>query len=153
MIFTENCQISSEVLGFLFCRTSGQKPYISTLSHEKLKVANDIIVNASKDTGACYGVKKCAEIVYDRGKMVKGEGLDVLNERMEALDPGKSDVYKFLGCEQGERIDVLKVFKRVTDEIIKRMKSLVELELYEKNLIKAINCRVIPVAGYVMNVC
>ena len=29
--FTENCQISSEVLSFLFCRTSGQKPYISTL--------------------------------------------------------------------------------------------------------------------------
>ena len=41
-----------------------------------------MIVQASNDTGACYGVAKCAEVVFERGKMVKGEGLQVLNERM-----------------------------------------------------------------------
>ena len=35
----------------------------------------------------------------------------------------------------------------------KRLESLVELELYDKNLMRAINCRVIPVAAYAMNVC
>ena len=35
----------------------------------------------------------------------------------------------------------------------KRGKMLTELELYDRNMIKAINCRVIPVAGYPMNVC
>ena len=33
------------------------------------------------------------------------------------------------------------------------MESLVELELYDKNLVRAINCRVIPVVAYSMNVC
>ena len=34
----------------------------------------------------------------------------------------------------------------------KRLKSLTELELYDKNLIRAIKCGVIPVAAYTMNV-
>ena len=33
------------------------------------------------------------------------------------------------------------------------MRSLTQLELYDTNLVRAVNCRVIPVAGYVMNVC
>ena len=32
-----------------------------------------MIVKASNGTGTCYGVAKCAEIVFERGKMVKGE--------------------------------------------------------------------------------
>ena len=46
------------------------------------------------DTGACYGVKKCAEVIFKNGKMVKGEVLAVLEERMEALDPKLNEVYK-----------------------------------------------------------
>ena len=40
-------------------------------SHEQLSAANEMIVKASDDTGACYGVKKCAVIVFDHGKMVE----------------------------------------------------------------------------------
>lgn len=122
-------------------------------NHERLAIANEIIVQASHDTGACYGVKKCAEIVFERGKMVKSEGLDILEERMKALDPETSETYKFLGCEQGKKIDKEKVLERVSLEVQERMESLVQMELYDKNLVKAINCRVVPVAGYVMNVC
>ena len=35
----------------------------------------------------------------------------------------------------------------------KRLETLVELELYDKNLMRAIKCRVIPVAAYATNVC
>ena len=35
-------------------------------NHEKLKMVNETIVKASQDTGAGYGVKKCAEIVCNR---------------------------------------------------------------------------------------
>jgi hypothetical protein len=38
-----------------------------------LEIASEMIVNASMDTGAYYGVKKCAEVVFKDGKMVKGE--------------------------------------------------------------------------------
>ena len=105
------------------------------------------------DTRACYGVKKCAEVIFKNGKIVKGEGLAVLEERMKALDPEQNEVYKFLGCEQGNKIDVKKVMQRVKKEIAKRLEQLIEVNLNDENLVKAINSRVVPVAGYVMNVC
>ena len=38
-----------------------------------LKETNEIIVQASLDTGACYGLSECAEIVFGNGKMLKEE--------------------------------------------------------------------------------
>ena len=32
---------------------------------------------------ACNRVTKCAEVVFETGKMVKAEGLQLLNERMK----------------------------------------------------------------------
>ena len=122
-------------------------------NHEQLRCANELIVKASSDTGACYGVKKCAEMVFKKGKMVKGEGLDILEERMKALDPDKNEWYKFLGIEQSGKINKETVMSRITSEMKKRLESLAELELYDKNLMRAINSRVIPVAAYAMNVC
>ena len=88
--------------------------------HHKMEIANEMIVKVSMDTGVCYGVKKCAEIVIKEGKMVKGERLPVLEEKMKALDPEQNDVYKFLGVEQSNNIDVKKVLERVKKEIEKR---------------------------------
>ena len=89
-------------------------------NHHKMEIANEMIVKVSMDTGVCYGVKKCAEIVIKEGKMVKGERLPVLEEKMKALDPEQNDVYKFLGVEQSNNIDVKKVLERVKKEIKKR---------------------------------
>ena len=122
-------------------------------NHQKLEIANETIVKASMDTEVCYEVKKCTEIVFRKGKMVKGEGLPVLEEKMKALNPEKNDVCKFLGCEESDDIDGKKVLERVKKEIKKRTEHLVKLHLNDKNLMKAINCRVIPVTGYIMNVC
>ena len=40
-----------------------------------------MIVKASMDTGAGYGIKKCAEIVFRKGKMIKGKRLAALEEK------------------------------------------------------------------------
>ena len=117
-------------------------------NHQKLEIVNEIIVKASMDTGACYGVKKCAEIVFKKGRMVKGEGLTVLEEKMKALDPSQNEIYKFLGCEQADKIDVKRVMERVKTEIRKRLDHLVSLNLNDQNLVRAINSRVIPVADW-----
>jgi hypothetical protein len=85
--------------------------------------------------------------------IVKGEGLAIFEERMKALDTEQNEVYKFLGCEQGDKIDVKRVMQRVKKEIAKRLEQLVGMNLNDENLAKAINCRVVPVAGYIMNVC
>ena len=50
-------------------------------SHKTLKDVNEIIVQASHDTGACYGVSKCTEIVFEHDKMTKGRGLQVLKKK------------------------------------------------------------------------
>ena len=82
-------------------------------SHKALKIVNEIIVQASHDTGACYGVSKCAEIIYQNGKMVRGEGLQVLEERMKTMNPDENEVYKFLGIEKADGINTKAVYKRV----------------------------------------
>ena len=71
---------------------------------------------------------------------------------MKALDPEQREIYRFLGCEQAEKIDMERVMARVKVETLKRMNALVQQDLYDKNLIKAMNRTVIPVTGYVMNV-
>ena len=43
--------------------------------------------------------------------------------------------------------------ERIKKEIRKTLRHLTGLNLNDKNLMKAINCRVVTVAGYVMNVC
>ena len=72
-------------------------------SHKTLKDVNEIIVQATHDTGACYGVSKCAEIVFEHGKMTKGEGLQVLEEKKKTMDPDENEIYKLLGVEQSRR--------------------------------------------------
>ena len=41
---------------------------------------------ASNDTGALHGVKACVEIEFRKGTIVKGDNLDVLQKRLNALD-------------------------------------------------------------------
>ena len=122
-------------------------------SHNLLKEINEVIVQASLDTGACYGVSKRAEIVLEHGKTVKGEGLQVLQERMKILNPDQEEMYKFLGVEQADGIRTKQVYERVKEEMTKRLKLLMKSELNDENLIQVINSKVIPVAAYPMNVC
>ena len=105
-------------------------------SHKTLKDANDMIVQASNDTGACYGIAKCAEVVFERGKMVKGESLQVLNERMKTIDPEENEIGKFLGFEQADGIKNKKLYNRVKEEISRRMGVITKTELNDKNLVK-----------------
>ena len=47
---------------------------------------NEIIVQEIHDTGACYMVLKCPEIVFKREKMVRKEKVPLLDEKMETMD-------------------------------------------------------------------
>ena len=122
-------------------------------SHEIFRDVNEVIVQASHNTGACYGVSKCAEIVFQSGKIVRKEELEVLEERMKTMDPDKYEIYKFLGIEHVDRIKTKKIFERVKGKVNKRVKMLTNTELNDVNLVRAINTKVIPVAAYPMNVC
>ena len=41
-----------------------------------------------------------------------------------SLDPNKNEIYKFLGCEQADKIDAKRVMERVKKEIRKRLDHL-----------------------------
>ena len=69
-------------------------------NHNSLEAVDEMIIKTSHDTAACYSITKCGEVVFEHGKMVKGEGLDGLDERMNALEPDRNKMYRFLGCEQ-----------------------------------------------------
>ena len=85
--------------------------------------------------------------------MVKGEGLEVLEKRMKAIDPDENEIYRFLGIEQANGIKTKKVFERIKGEVNKMVKMLTNTKLNDVNLVRAINTKVIPVAAYSMNVC
>ena len=91
--------------------------------------------------------------MFERREMVKGEGLQVLNERIKTIDPDENEIYKFLRVEQADGRLKKEVYNRVKEEIIRRMNIITRTELNDKNLVKAINAKVIPVAAYPMNVC
>ena len=86
-----------------------------------MKDVNKTIVQASNDIDACHGVAKCAEIVFVRGKMVKGEDLQVLNKRMKTMDPNENEIYKLFGVEQANGIKMKEVYNRAKEEISGRM--------------------------------
>ena len=82
--------------------------------------------------------------------MLRGEELEVLEERMNTMDPEENGIYKFLGIEQADGIKTKTVFERVKGEVNKRVKM--NADLNNVNLVRAINTKVIPVAAYLMNV-
>ena len=73
-------------------------------SNEKeLQETDKTVTGVSQDNGVTFGVSKCAEIVYKRGKITWEEGLQIDNSKAECLDPKSVEYYKFLGIEEGHR--------------------------------------------------
>lgn len=65
-------------------------------NHELLSTLNEMIVKASDDTEVCYRMRKYAEMIFEHGKIVKENGMDLGEERMRTLDPDTGELYKFL---------------------------------------------------------
>ena len=119
---------------------------------EKQKFAHKALVRPrTLDTGAMYGVKKCAEVVYKQGKLVESEDLKLGEEEVRAMKP--KDTYKFLGIEEDEGIAKNVVVARNVEEMDQRLEKLQAQELNDRSLIKAIDTCVLPVIAYTMNAC
>ena len=84
--------------------------------------------------------------------MAKGERLQINNSKADYLDPELAEYYKFLGIEEGDGQLDDKAKERVIEECFKRVESLHNTELYERNVIKALNTMCMSVVIYVMNI-
>ena len=109
-------------------------------NRQQLKAVNEILLQVSNDTGACYGISTCVEIVFKHRKMIKGEGLTVLDKRVRALDPDENYFYTFLVVEQAG-VKIKEVLVRVKVEMQSRLSTLLNAELYDKNLIRQLTLR------------
>ena len=63
------------------------------------------------------------EHVFEHGKMVRGEGVPVLEQAMEAMDPDENEICKFLVVKQVDGIKTKAVFERVKSEVEKDSRS------------------------------
>ena len=57
-----------------------------------------------------------------------------MEEKIDALHLNKNEIYKFLGFELADKIDVKRVMERVKKEIRKRLDHLTGLNLNDRNL-------------------
>lgn len=90
---------------------------------------NETTVQARHDTGTCFSVVKCTEIVFEH-KMVKGEELKLLDERMRTMDTDDNQIYNFLGVEPADGRKIYNFFERLKDEVVERTKLLVNTEIW-----------------------
>ena len=65
------------------------------------------------DTGACYGVKKCAETVFRKGKMINGEGLAVLEEKNGCIRHKPKGELQTSWIQKVDKIDAKRAIERV----------------------------------------
>ena len=84
--------------------------------------------------------------------MVRGVGLEILEERMKKIDSDKNETYKFVGIEQADGTKTKKGFEWVKSKVNKRVRMLTNTKLNDVNSVCAISTKVIPVATYPMNV-
>lgn len=88
-------------------------------------------------------------MVFKKGKkMVREEGLELLQKNMRTLDPDQQESYKIRGVEQGNGIKTKKVYERVKGEVKRRINLMTKSELNGENCIRDINMEFIPVANY-----
>ena len=74
------------------------------------------------------------------------------NSKAECFDPASAEYCKFLGIEEGDGQFDNKAKERVIEECFKRVESFRHTELYERNMIKALNTIWMSTVIYVMNI-
>ena len=94
-----------------------------------------------------FGLDKCAKVSFKRGKKVSAEGIP-LNDNQVIQDLGQAETYKYLGMEEGERVQHHKMKVNIRKEYKRRIKLVLKSELNARNKIAAINTLAVPVILY-----
>jgi len=72
-------------------------------SEEEIQKHIKTVKNISDDIHVEFGLEKCANVVFKRGKLVHLQNLVIdINREIQELEQGKT--YKYLGTEESEGI-------------------------------------------------
>ena len=105
------------------------------------------VKNVSDDIKMEFGLDKCANPSFKRGKKVSAEGIP-LNDNQVIQDLDQAETYKHLGMEEEEGVQHYKMKVKIRKEYKRRIKLVLKSELNARNKIAAINTLAVPVILY-----
>jgi len=101
----------------------------------------------SDDIHMEFGLDKCAEITFKKGKLTHSQNLVIdINREIQNFEHGKT--YKYSGTEEGEGIQHQQMKERLKQEYNGRLRMILKYELNTKNKITAIGALAVPVLRY-----
>ena len=101
----------------------------------------------SEHIGMQFRIDKCAMLVMKKGKIVKSDGIQLLNDKViKSLEEGES--YKCLGVLEADEVMVNEMKDKVKKEYFRRVRKVLETKLKSGNVFKAINTWAVSVVRY-----
>ena len=96
-------------------------------------------------------MEKCAKATFKRGKLTETSDLQLDTDTCtRELD--QEGVYKYLGINEGDRIQHAAMKEKVSKEYYRRVRIVLKSELNAANRFEAINTLAVPVVTYSFNI-
>ena len=120
----------------------------------KLYAKNDKEIDAltntvrifSSDIKMKFGFEKCAKVTINRGKLIKGCGIPILDGEIKNLEI--EEEYKYLGLLESDQLCAKKIKTKAKETYKKRLRNILKSKLHGRNQITAINTYALPVLTY-----
>ena len=101
----------------------------------------------SEDIGTEFGIKKCAMLVMEKGKIVKSVGIELpYGKVIKSLQEGES--YKYLGILEADKFLEERMKLNVSKEYIRRLRKVLKSKLNGGNLLRGVNAWAVSLLRY-----
>ena len=100
----------------------------------------------STDIGMEFGIKKCGILTMKRGKIVKSEGIKLLDG--EAMKQVGQEGYTYLGIIKLDKIKETEMKEKITKEYKRRQRLILKSKLNGRNKVTAINTWAVAIFRY-----
>ena len=100
----------------------------------------------SEDIKMEFGLPKCGVLIMKRGKVVKSEGISMLDGKM--MKNIKEGGYKYLGILEADGVKHEEMKDQIKKEYIRRVRNILKSKLNGGNIISAINSRAVSIVRY-----
>ena len=99
-----------------------------------------------------FGIKKCAMLVMDKGKIVKSVGIELPDGKViKSSQEGES--YKYLGILEADKFSEEKMKLKVLKEYIRRLRKVLKSKLNGGNLVRGLNTWAISLTKIFSSIC
>ncbi|KAL1448319.1 hypothetical protein WDU94_012418 [Cyamophila willieti] len=111
----------------------------------------EIVSNVSNDIGMTFGLEKCNVLNIKRGKVTHTNNIK-LSDSTELQSLENDQTYKYLGMQQNLNINETESKEQFIEKFTKRVKIIMNTELYSRNKIQAINAWAVPTITYTFGI-